>query len=234
MVQAALVRDDGVNLTHPSGGLSIYVYDLDTVVTNNSEVEIDHGGAIGVTRYEVTTVEASAEVAPASTRDSTIYKINLGTSGKNETSTTGLKAALADDQTLTIRANSQFVFSDVNNTAPSKPTTAIVFDETSTITYRSISYSTSNPVGAALPANTALIAFDDVYDYVKMTLNETEAQNNTHAGSGTTMGHTVGDVVIAINKIPEAGDITRLNNGDMTFGWDGKTHKVANLSLIHI
>ena len=89
MVQAALVRDDGVNLTHPSGALSIYVYDLDTVVTNNSEVEIDHGGAIGVTRYEVTTVEASAEVAPASTRDSTIYKINLGTSGKNETSTTG-------------------------------------------------------------------------------------------------------------------------------------------------
>lgn len=228
MVQAALVRDDGVNLTHPSGALSIYVYDLDTVVTNNSEVEIDHGGVIGVTRYEVTTVEASAEVAPASTRDSTIYKINLGTSGKNETSTTGLKAALADDQTVTIRANSQFVFSDVNNTAPSKPTTAVVFDETSTITYRSISYSTSNPVGVALPANTALIAFDDVYDYVKMSLNETEAQNNTHAGSGTTMGHTIGDVVIAINTIPEAADIARLNNGDMTFGWDGKTHKVAN------
>ena len=228
MVQAALVRDDGVDLTHPSGALSIYVYDLDTVVSNNSEVEIDHGGAIGITRYEVTTVEASLEVAPASTRDSTIYKINLGTSGKNETSTTGLKAALTDDQVLTIRANSQFQFSSVENTAPSKPTTAVVFDETPSITYRSISYSTSNPVGVALPANSALIAFDDVYDYVKITLNETEAQNSTHAGSGTTMGHTVGDVVLAINKVPEAGDITRLNNGDMTFGWEGKTHKIAN------
>ena len=228
MVQTGLVRDDGVDMKHPSGALSIYVYDLDYVVTNNSEVEIDHGGAIGIVRYEVTTVATTTAPSQPNTRDGTVYKINLGTSGKNETSTTGLKAALADYQTVTIRANSQFQFSDVNNTSPSKPTTAIVFDETPTITYRSISYSTSNPVGVALAANNALIAFDDVYDYVKMTLNETEAQNNTHAGSGTTMGHTIGDVVIAINKIPEAGDITRLNNGDMTFGWDGKTHKVTS------
>ena len=228
MVQTALARDDGASLTNPSGALSIYVFDLDYVVTNNSEVEVDHGGVTGVIRYEVTTIETTTETAPASTRDSAIYKINLGTSGKNETSTTGLKQAIADDQTITIRANSQFVFGAVDDPSPTKPTTAIVFDETPTVTYRSISYSTSNPVGVALPANSALIAFDDVYDYIKVVVNDAEAQNSTHAGAGTTMGHTVGDVVIAIDKVAESVDIARLNNGDMTFGWDGKTHKITS------
>ena len=37
-----------------------------------------------------------------------------------------------------------------------------------------------------------------------MNVNMTEAQNNTYAGAGTTMGATVGDVVIAIDRVTQA------------------------------
>ena len=50
----------------------------------------------------------------------------------------------------------------------------------------------------------------------------TEVVNNTYAGTGTTMGNTPGDVVIAIDLLTQQSDIDRLNAGDMIFGWDGK------------
>ena len=63
---------------------------------------------------------------------------------------------------------------------------------------------------------------------MRCTVDSVESQNNTHAGSGTTMGATIGDVVIAINRITDTTDIDRLNRGNMILAWDGKTHIVQN------
>ena len=45
---------------------------------------------------------------------------------------------------------------------------------------------------------------------------------------GTTMGATIGDYVIAIDRITDANDVERLNRGNMIMAWDGKTHIIKN------
>ena len=68
---------------------------------------------------------------------------------------------------------------------------------------------------------------DSPFSHLNLTLRNTEANTNTYAGTGTTMGATVGDVVLAIEKLT-APQITRISNNDMIFTHAGKTHIVAN------
>ena len=229
MTQTGLIYNPGTtDFAQNTDATALYVFDTEYIPFNLGEVEIDHGGSIGIVRYEISNIETTnAPVQPA-TRSGTVYKINLSTAGANTTSSTGLKAAVADMQAVTIRNSRSFRFEDVNDVAPTRPSTAIVFDEYTDAIYRSIAFGNQDPIGGALGANEALITMDSPYDTVKMNVNMVEAQNNTYAGAGTTMGATVGDVVIAIDRITQATDVTRLNNGDMIFGWDGKVHRVTS------
>ena len=98
MTQCGLIFNDGTtNYQQNVDGTAIYVYDLEYAPFNLSEVEIDHGGAIGIIRYEVSNVEATNAPSQPATRDGTVYKINLSTAGTNLTSTTGLKGPLTED-----------------------------------------------------------------------------------------------------------------------------------------
>lgn len=229
MTQVGIVFDDGsVDFAQPPTSSAVYLYDLEHPPYNNSELEIDHGGSIGVVRYEITNIETTTAPSQPATRDGTVYKINLGTSGSNLTSTTGLKDALADGDRVTIRSSRNFKFEDLEDVSPTRPSTAIVFDEYTEAVYRSISFQTNDPVGNALAVDEAIIGMDSPYDTVKMNVNMLECVNNTYAGAGTTMGATQGDVVIAIDRLTTQSDIDRLNAGDMIFGWDGKVHIVTS------
>ena len=64
----------------------------------------------------------------------------------------------------------------------------------------------------------------DRYNYIKLIVDNANAALNTFAGSGTTMGATAGDVVVAVGVVTSQQQIDRLNAGDMIFAWDGKTH----------
>ena len=229
MTQCGLIFNDGtVNYQQNVDATAIYVYDLEYAPYNLSEVEIDHGGSIGLIRYEVSNVESTNAPSQPATRDGTVYKVNLSTAGTNLTSTTGLKAPLTEDTAVTIRASRAFRFEDLIDVAPTRPSTAVVFDEYTDAVYRSTAFQVNDPVGNPLPANQAIITMDSPFDTVKMNVNMPECQNNTFAGAGTTMGNTPGDVVIAIDRLTQASDITRLNNNDMLIGWDGKVHRVQN------
>ena len=228
MVQTGIIFDDGASFTNDQDGLFVYVYGLDHIPLQAGEIEIDHGGATGIIRYEVSNVESTNAPVQTHGRDGNVYKVNLSTGGNNDTSTTGLKTALSDGTNITLRANRTFVFDDLLETAPIRPSTAIVFDESTQTTYRTISFSNQDAVGNTLTATQALITFDTPFDYVRCTVDPVESQNNTHAGTGTTMGATIGDYVIAINRITDANDIERLNRGNMILAWDGKTHIVQN------
>ena len=161
------------------------------------------------------------------TRDGTVYKVNLGTGGSDNTATSGLKQALVADQVVTVRSSRSFKFEDLEDVSPTRPSTAIVFDEYTDAVYRSVSFQTNDSVGNALANDEAIIGMDSPFDTVKMNVNMTEVVNNTYAGTGTTMGNTPGDVVIAIDVLTQQSDINRLNAGDMIFGWDGKVHRIT-------
>ena len=228
MTQTAMVFNDGtVDFAQPPASTAIYLYDFDYLPYSNSEVEIDHGGSTGIVRYEVTNIETTVAPSQPATRDGTVYKVNLGTGGSDNTATTGLKQALVADQVVTMRSSRSFKFEDLEDVSPTRPSTAIVFDEYTDAVYRSVSFQTNDSVGNALANDEAIIGMDSPFDTVKMNVNMTEVVNNTYAGTGTTMGNTVGDVVIAIDVLTQQSDINRLNAGDMIFGWDGKVHRIT-------
>jgi hypothetical protein len=103
-----------------------------------------------------------------------------------------------------------------------------VFPNDSTTVYRTVSFGINDAVGTALPANNVIAGFDTGFDNVRLQVAPAAALTSTYAGAGTTMGATVGDVVIAIEQLTEAADITRINNGNMAFGWAGVVHGVSN------
>jgi hypothetical protein len=160
-------------------------------------------------------------------RSEAVYQLNLATTGQDNTTKSGLLATLANDDKVIIRNNLNFKFAGVDTTT-TKPSTAITLDENSDITYRSINYGLTDSIGGALGATERVITFDSTYRYIKLIIDNTESQNSTYAGTGTTMGDTAGDVVIAIGLVSNASDINRLNAGDMIFAWDGKTHIINN------
>ena len=226
MVQVARVYDDGVLYLNEEGKNTVYVYDLDFIPTNISELEVDHGGTTGLVRYEVASIQRTdaADVVGAS-RDGEIFKLNI-------TGNDGLTAALSNNQKVQIRSLQNFIFSDLKQTAVIRPSTAIVFDEQDDYTYRTIAFGSANAVGDALPtpSSQSLITFDSNYDYVRMVIDQANVAGTTYAGTGTTQGATAGDVNIAIESLSEQTEINRLNNGDMIFAWEGKVHRILSYS----
>ena len=161
--------------------------------------------------------------------DGQVFKINFS-SGGSGFSADGLEEATPEKANVTLRQNQNFVIGDIANRdkLTIRPSTAFVFNESEETTYRTIAFATTDSVGEELDITKSLITFDASYDYVKLFVEQTEINNNTHAGSGTTMGGTAGDVVIAIGRISDQDEIDRINNNDMIFGWDGKMHVVSN------
>ena len=224
MVQTARVYDDGAGIINEAGKNIVYVYDVDYIPTNISEIEIDHGGSTGIVRYEVASIQTTDETPVAgASRNGNIYKLNI--SGND-----GLALALSNNQKVIIRQLQNFVFDNLEETAVIRPSTAIVFDEQDDFTYRTIAFNGTDAVGQALPgANQQLVTFDSNYDYIRMIVDQNYVSDTTYAPSGT-QGATAGDTVIAITTLTEQSEINRLNNGDMLFAWDGKTHRILSYS----
>ena len=220
--------DGGVTFDHALGQLFIYAYDFDGVPRTNSEIEIDHGGSLGTTRYEITTVEAITQPGspPTGVVSNTVYKLNMATTGANQTSTTGLKAVLTNGQIGTIRVGQTVELSGVD-VATTRPSSALIFDQSTESIYRVISFNTTNSLGTALPSGTQQVRLDSTYEYIKLVVDETNSQLTTFAGTGTTMGNTAGDNVIAVVSIFSQKQLDQLNAGDMIFTWNGKTHTVT-------
>jgi len=223
--------------TYPTAdrGGFFQIYDVpstDTFVFDAGKNGIVHTYVSGGSAEKYTyTTSASTNITGFNfaneSRSEAVYQLNIATTGQDNTSKSGLIATLAHDDKVIIRNNLNFRFIGVE-TSTTKPSTAITFDENVDITYRSINYGLTDALGGALAATERVITFDSTYRYIKLIIDNTESQNNTHAGSGTTMGDTAGDVVIAIGLVSSQSDINRLNAGDMIFAWDGKTHIINN------
>ena len=79
-----------------------------------------------------------------------------------------------------------------------RPSTALTFDENPSFVYRSISFLTSDSLGTDLPANTSQAGLDSTYDFIRLTVDPSKAQEVALSGAGTTKGNTAGDIVLAV------------------------------------
>lgn len=183
-----------------------------------------------------------------------VYKLNFA-SGGSQFSSSGLLEVVGFGELVNYRKNQTHVLGDLQ--APDvltiRPSTAVVFDENPDQVYRSISFLTSNSVGEDLSIDQVQAGFDSTYDYIRLLVNNVRSAENDFAGSGTTMGATVGDIVIALEPTTDTNEIFRLNNNLRTpgvnrpvgwsletlseapiFSWAGKKHYIFNYRGVNI
>lgn len=145
--QGATVYNDGGNYNNVKGGLIIYVSNYEYEPRDFSEIEIDHGGIIGMVRYPVVTatIEDSFPAAtPGSGGSDSSQKIcRLSLSSDVAT---GLAAIVPDGTDVTLRMNTQIMLTgDVVGVAV-RPSTALKLNETFTTNlYRVLSFADYNP-----------------------------------------------------------------------------------------
>ena len=233
---------------HAQGVFSVFVYDCDYHPYPNSLLDVytrnGSGETTAITTYEVTAV---SEVS-VPTSNSGGYSGATGPTGRKGANQKIYRLAIAGDQGLAsaitgnhnptfgsdaspycvIRMSKNHLLDDVAGVTSIRPSTALIFDEFTSQVYRTISFNNQDADNSALPADRFQVVFDAGFKNQNLTVNQTEAANNTYAGGGgQTMGSLAGDTVIAIEKLTDAGK-ARVDNNDMIFAWHGKLHRVAN------
>jgi hypothetical protein len=240
MIQIAKVYKTGDYATFSKEkSLTIYVTGCQYVPYNVSIIEINHGADKGIARYEMSNVKypLNDPAVPVANR---VLQLNFNTSGNNDSSTSGLLKDLVDGQTVIIRSAQNFKFSNVENPNPTtRPSTALTFlgdaaNDADAPVYRVIDYRVQNPLGEDVGANQTILTFDSTYNYIQIITKKIKAATVDNLNTGKTLGYTVGDVRIAIEKITNAKDLARLNTGQMLFGWDGKVHRVVNYTYVPV
>ena len=135
----------------------------------------------------------------------------------------GLAEGVDWGQYINYRRNSTFIVDDISsvNTLNIRPSTAVIFDENPGYVYRSISFQESDAVGNKLSNTQTTIGIDTVYDYIRVIIDQTKAQEpigsvfdlgGVALSNGTTKGHTAGDTTLAVEATADDNEIYRLNN----------------------
>ena len=197
-----------------------------TSVTNDLVITIDE---VSDTGNIVSTSLAGAIAPNASTPvfDGQVYKLNF-TQGSSGFSEDGLEEDTPPGVVGQVRQNQTFVLEGISDprTLVIRPSTAVLFLSDPTNTYRSIAFNKTESSGGALDDDEALTSFDSTFDYVRFIVESTKINDSDFAGTGTTMGGTIGDNVIAVQTLTDVDDLNRIANGDLLFAWGGKTYQV--------
>jgi len=145
-----------------------------------------------------------------------VYKLNFSTSD-TQFSANGLLEIIPFNTEIVYYRNQTQIVNDLArpDVLTIRPSTALTFDENPTAIYRTISFLTSDSLGADLPANTAQAGLDTTYDFIRLTVDSAKAQETALSSTGTTKGGTTGDIVLAI-KLGDDNEIFRLNNNVRT------------------
>ena len=179
MVQTAHIYKAGIfkdemTPTVSKQSLSLYIVSYDYAPMAGSEVEIDHSLAgLGIVRYEMT----SAERTSVTIGQQNILKLNLSTAGNNGTSSTGLAATLYDGQLITIRILQQAKYLNIANVNPTRPSTALQYNDNLADIYRILAYNLTDSTGEELPATIAVLQSDASFNYYKFTTDITATAN---------------------------------------------------------
>ena len=169
MVQVARVYKQGqfateMTPTATKQSLAVYILGYDYTPTNISELEIDHTVAgIPITRYEVTSIERTV----VTLNGQNVLKLNLSTAGSNGTSSVGLAATLYDGQQVTIRALQNVKFNNIDNVRPTRPSTALQYNDNLADIYRILAYNLNESTGELLADNIAILQSDSSFNYYK-------------------------------------------------------------------
>jgi len=161
---------------------------------------------------------------------SEVLKVNLSTSGNNNTSSTGLQETIVDNEILDIRILQNFQFSNLDEIVVTRPSSAIVFRDQSNVTYRTIAIGIQQSAGLGQLASGNIIStFDTSFTYVLPQVKASAVSTTDPIlGGPFTMGSLAGDRKIAIFDINSTRDVNALNSGILEFAYKGKLHRIVS------
>lgn len=162
--------------------------------------------------YEISTIETTT--VPG------VLKLNLDTGGAAGGSAPALTADLFHGQVITIRALQNLRFTDVEELRPVRPSTALEFTGAAAgnQVLRTLNYNLSDSTGVLLPANQAILNFDQNVDYVLL-----DVKADSLSGG---YGSVAGDTKLAILAISGA-KLARIESGELIFPYDGRMHLIT-------
>ena len=216
--------------TPTTQALSIWITGYDYTPTTITELEIDHsinGGAI--VRYEISMVEHTSIMV----NGQNVIKLTLGTSGENNTSSTGLANALYDGQLVSMRALRNVKFDNIINVKPTRPSTALQYTENLSDIYRIISYDLNESTGELLTGNIAILQSDTPFTYYTCTSDVTHISTVDPTDAGKTQGSKIGDTKIAILTIGSQVVIDQINKGTYITALNGRLHRVLGYTTVN-
>lgn len=198
------------------GDIQVFVRGYDYEPFNTSEIEIDHTGTLDsdgevveFVRYFVT------GVSPTNT--SGVVQLNLSSGESSEAA--GLATDVPDGTPITIRQSQLLQVNAVRNVQPTRPSTALVFQDDTDTVYRVLEYDIAN-----LPPETANLGLAQSYDYVKFNVADSAG---SAAGSGQS-GDTVVRLETDLDEKEKARILTAITESCFyEFGYNGVVHEVT-------
>ena len=185
------------------GGLFIYVDGYSYIPYNQCQLEIDHGN--NIVNYIVVNVEYGGSL-PAN-----VIKLNLSSAATTGQFSGGLVAQVPNNTPVTIRLNNQIRLQNLSSTFTTRPSTALIFEESPDFVYRVTTLSTAD-----LPSGQAQATFREPYQYIDTKVWSGGAQPATYGA--------VGNTKIAVDPV-SSNEISRLVGSQ--FGWKGTVHTIS-------
>ena len=208
-----------------------------------SIITVDHGGtlnadgdAINVLHYRVASVSnittlSGGDVSTNST-DTTIYRIELRADDVIVEDYFGLvQADLANQTYIDYTDNIQINLTNVANPGKlvTRPSTAINFDESDEITYRSLDFQTEDPYGNSLASDEIRVTLENNFDFIQLV----PYQARTGQGYNQT-----GNTLAAIELLSSGGTYTddvRIvdSTSPKVFSFKGRSHRITSYKPVY-
>jgi hypothetical protein len=215
-VQIATVTTTG-DYPNQRGDTVVYIVNPSYAPFNVSELEIDHlgendvnGDPVYLNRYEVTNVTSVDGTSPQ------VYALNIAQGAADNP---GIQVDIPDGTKIVIRSNQVLKFTGIIDVNPTRPSTALVYDDDPDKVYRVLSYDV-----AGLAVGEARITLRESYDYVKLVLDDTAG---SVAGSGQ-----LGDTKLRLDVDFDENEAGRIQaaitaGNPYVFGFDGTIHQIT-------
>ena len=201
-----------------------------TASLNNTYSNIVATSSSGVGQYAYFNITVTTGVYSVSLGGQNVLALNLSTSsGSSGYSSTGLAAALYDGQLIQIRVLQNFKFYNVNNVNPTRPSTAVQFNDNLASIYRVLSYNLTEATNEILPNHISVLSADQSFAYYIFQADPANISKTDPVDVGSkTMGATPGDTRIAVTTFGPQSYIDQINKGTYAFAFGGRVHTISS------